>query len=106
MTKTDVPVVWCTRTLVRLNSAQCVRRGRAQFGASICRRVHAEQALGPAEEQDCSRVVPLQAVMIMLLFGLAAQGWMMGAVTAIHCLGLGLLNPAVQGLMSRSVPAN
>src|SRR5438445_8077936 len=42
----------------------------------------------------------------MLLFGLASQGWMMYAVTALYCLGLGLLNPAVQGLMSRSVAAN
>src|SRR5205823_8774604 len=46
------------------------------------------------------------AVVGMLLFGLATQGWMMYAVTALYCLGLGLLNPAVQGLMSRSVPAN
>ncbi|MBV9133243.1 MAG: TCR/Tet family MFS transporter [Chloroflexi bacterium] len=45
------------------------------------------------------------AVLGMLLFGLASQGWMMYAVTAIYCGGLGLLNPAVQGLMSRSVPA-
>ena len=37
----------------------------------------------------------------MLLFGLASQGWMMYAVTALYCLGLGLLNPSVQGLMSR-----
>jgi DHA1 family tetracycline resistance protein-like MFS transporter len=42
----------------------------------------------------------------MLLFGLASQGWMMYAVTAVYCLGLGLLNPAAQGLMSRSVPPN
>src|SRR6195256_4594487 len=42
----------------------------------------------------------------MLLFGLASQGWMMYAVTALYCLGLGLLNPAAQGLMSRSVPPN
>ena len=46
------------------------------------------------------------AIVGMLLFGLASQGWMMYAVTALYCLGLGLLNPAVQGLMSRSVPAN
>jgi MFS transporter, DHA1 family, tetracycline resistance protein len=46
------------------------------------------------------------AVLGMLLFGLASQGWMMYAVTALYCLGLGLLNPAAQGLMSRSVPAN
>src|SRR5919201_4561810 len=44
------------------------------------------------------------AVLGMLLFGLASQGWMMYAVTAVYCLGLGLLNPSVQGLMSRSVP--
>jgi DHA1 family tetracycline resistance protein-like MFS transporter len=46
------------------------------------------------------------AVVGMLLFGLASQGWMMYAVTALYCLGLGLLGPAVQGLMSRSVPAD
>ena len=46
------------------------------------------------------------AVVGMVLFGLASQGWMMYTVTAIYCLGLGLLNPSVQGLMSRSVAAN
>lgn len=46
------------------------------------------------------------AVIGMLLFGVASQGWMMYAVTALYCLGLGLLNPAVQGLMSRAVSAN
>jgi DHA1 family tetracycline resistance protein-like MFS transporter len=44
------------------------------------------------------------AVVGMVLFGLATQGWMMYAVTALYCAGLGLLNPSVQGLMSRSVP--
>ncbi len=46
------------------------------------------------------------AVLGMMLFGLATQGWMMYAVTALYCLGLGLLNPAVQGLMSRAVAPN
>jgi DHA1 family tetracycline resistance protein-like MFS transporter len=46
------------------------------------------------------------AVIGMLLFGLANQGWMMYAVTALYCLGLGLLGPAAQGLMSRAVPDN
>jgi len=46
------------------------------------------------------------AALGMLLFGLASQGWMMYAVTGLYCAGLGLLNPAVQGLMSRSVPGN
>src|SRR5919202_5047315 len=46
------------------------------------------------------------AVLGMLLFGLASQGWMMYAFTALYCLGLGLLIPSAQGLMSRSVPAN
>jgi len=46
------------------------------------------------------------AVVGMLLFGLASEGWMMYAVTALYCAGLGLLNPAVQGLMSRAVPGN
>jgi DHA1 family tetracycline resistance protein-like MFS transporter len=30
----------------------------------------------------------------------------MYAVTAVYCLGLGLLGPSTQGLMSRSVPGN
>jgi hypothetical protein len=42
------------------------------------------------------------AVVGMLLFGLPSQGCMMYGVTALY----GLLNPAVQGLMSRSVAAN
>src|SRR6266508_368820 len=46
------------------------------------------------------------AVVGMVLFGLASQGWMMYLVTALYCLGLGLLNPSIQGLMSRAVPAN
>jgi DHA1 family tetracycline resistance protein-like MFS transporter len=46
------------------------------------------------------------AVVGMLLFGLSSQGWMMYAVTALYCLGLGLLNPSVQGLLSRAVPSN
>lgn len=46
------------------------------------------------------------AVVGMLLFGLATEGWMMYAVTALYCLGLGLLNPSVQGLLSRAMPAN
>jgi DHA1 family tetracycline resistance protein-like MFS transporter len=46
------------------------------------------------------------AVIGMLLFGLANQGWMMYAFTALYCLGLGLLGPSAQGLMSRSVPPN
>src|SRR5262249_33838003 len=44
------------------------------------------------------------AVVGMVLFGLASQGWMMYAVTALYCAGLGLLNPSIQGLMSRAVP--
>jgi MFS transporter, DHA1 family, tetracycline resistance protein len=46
------------------------------------------------------------AMLGMLLFALATHGWMMYAVTALYCLGLGLLGPATQGLMSRNVPAN
>lgn len=46
------------------------------------------------------------AVFGMVLFGLANQGWMMYAFTALYCLGLGLLGPSAQGLMSRSVPPN
>jgi DHA1 family tetracycline resistance protein-like MFS transporter len=52
-------------------------------------------------------VISLGIAMVgMLLFGLASQGWMMYAVTALYCLGLGLMGPAVQGLLSRAVAAN
>jgi MFS transporter, DHA1 family, tetracycline resistance protein len=51
-------------------------------------------------------VALIVAVLGMLLFGLASQGWMMYACTGLYCLGLGLLGPSAQGLMSRSVPAN
>jgi MFS transporter, DHA1 family, tetracycline resistance protein len=40
------------------------------------------------------------------LFGLATEGWMMYAITAGYCLGLGLVGPAMQGLTSRAVPAD
>lgn len=46
----------------------------------------------------------LVATISFFLFGLATQGWMMYAVTAVYCLGLGLCGPAMQGLMSRAVP--
>jgi MFS transporter, DHA1 family, tetracycline resistance protein len=46
------------------------------------------------------------AVAGMLLFGLASEGWMMYVVTGFYCLGLGLLQPAIQGLMSRAVAPN
>jgi DHA1 family tetracycline resistance protein-like MFS transporter len=46
------------------------------------------------------------AVIGMLLFALATEGWMMYAVTAVYCAGLGLLNPSIQGLMSRAVAPN
>jgi DHA1 family tetracycline resistance protein-like MFS transporter len=44
------------------------------------------------------------AVLGMVLFGLASQGWMMYGITALYCLGLGLLGPSVQAVMSRAVP--
>jgi MFS transporter, DHA1 family, tetracycline resistance protein len=46
------------------------------------------------------------AVLGMVLFGLASEGWMMYVVTALYCAGLGLLNPSIQGLMSRAVAPN
>ena len=46
------------------------------------------------------------AAVSFFLFGLSTQGWMMYAVTASYCLGLGLSGPAMQGLMSRAVPAD
>jgi DHA1 family tetracycline resistance protein-like MFS transporter len=41
----------------------------------------------------------------MLLFGLATQGWMMFAFLVPYCLG-GIAGPALQAIMSGSVPAN
>lgn len=41
----------------------------------------------------------------MLLFALASQTWMMFAFTAVYCLG-GIAGPALQGEMSKAVPAN
>lgn len=41
----------------------------------------------------------------MVLFGIAAQGWMMYAFTLIYCLG-GIAGPALQGIISNHVPAN
>ncbi len=41
----------------------------------------------------------------MILFGVAAQGWMMYAFTLIYCLG-GIAGPALQGIISNHVPAN
>jgi DHA1 family tetracycline resistance protein-like MFS transporter len=57
-------------------------------------------------EQRTLLVSLVVSVVAMALFGLAYEGWMMYAVTGIYCLGLGLLGPAVQGLMSRVVPAD
>jgi DHA1 family tetracycline resistance protein-like MFS transporter len=44
------------------------------------------------------------SLVCFILFGLATEGWMMYAVTAGYCFGLGVVGPAMQGLMSRSVP--
>ena len=41
----------------------------------------------------------------MLLFALADKTWMMFAVTIVYCLG-GIAGPALQGEMSKAVPAN
>lgn len=57
-------------------------------------------------EQRTLMLSLLIAVVGMLLFGMASQGWMMYACTALYCLGLGLLNPSAQALLSRSVPAS
>lgn len=38
-----------------------------------------------------------------LLFALATEGWMMYAFTIIYCLG-GIAGPALQGIMSNSIP--
>ena len=46
------------------------------------------------------------ASITFILFGLATEGWMMYTITAFYCLGLGLCGPAMQGLMSRVVPAD
>lgn len=38
-----------------------------------------------------------------LLYALATEGWMMYAVTIVYCLG-GIAGPALQGIMSNSIP--
>lgn len=40
-----------------------------------------------------------------LLYGLAAQGWMMYPIIVLYCLG-SIAGPALQGIMSSSIPAN
>ena len=44
------------------------------------------------------------AAVAFVLFGLATTGWMMYAVTAVYMLGLGVIGPSAQGLMSRAMP--
>ncbi len=44
------------------------------------------------------------AAVSFVLFGLATSGWMMYAVTAVYMLGLGVIGPSAQGLMSRAMP--
>ncbi len=39
------------------------------------------------------------------MYAFATQGWMMYAITAVYCLG-GIAGPALQGLMSNTVPPN
>lgn len=39
-----------------------------------------------------------------LLFALATEGWMMYAFTIVYCLG-GITGPALQGIMSNSIPS-
>jgi DHA1 family tetracycline resistance protein-like MFS transporter len=46
------------------------------------------------------------ATVAMFLFATATQAWTMYPITGLYCLGLGLIGPAVQSLMSRSVPAD
>lgn len=40
-----------------------------------------------------------------VLYGLAAQGWMMYAITVVYCMG-GIAGPALQGIMSGVIPPN
>jgi DHA1 family tetracycline resistance protein-like MFS transporter len=40
-----------------------------------------------------------------VLYAFAAEGWMMYAITIIYCLG-GIAGPALQGVMSNTVPSN
>lgn len=40
-----------------------------------------------------------------LLYAIASKGWMMYAVTVVYCLG-GIAGPALQGIMSNSIPPN
>ena len=89
--------------------------GVAQVGASLAvvgllfavsQGALVRPVVGRFGEMRTLMIALVVAVLGMVLFGLATQGWMMYAVTALYCLGLGLLNPAVQGLMSRAVAPN
>ncbi len=40
-----------------------------------------------------------------LLYGIASEGWMMYPVTIVYCLG-SIAGPALQGIMSSTIPAN
>lgn len=40
-----------------------------------------------------------------LLYGVASEGWMMYPVTIVYCLG-SIAGPALQGIMSSTIPAN
>ncbi|HET6315958.1 MAG TPA: TCR/Tet family MFS transporter [Chloroflexota bacterium] len=89
--------------------------GISQVGASLAvvgllfafsQGVLVRPVVGRLGEMRTLIVALAVAVVGMLLFGLASQGWMMYATTALYCLGLGLLNPSIQGLMSRAVAAN
>jgi DHA1 family tetracycline resistance protein-like MFS transporter len=39
------------------------------------------------------------------MYALATEGWMMYAFTVVYCLG-GIAGPALQGIMSNTIPAN
>jgi MFS transporter, DHA1 family, tetracycline resistance protein len=71
---------------------------------AIAQRGLVRPIVGRLGELNTLKSSVVVAAIGMLLFGLASPGWMMHGVTAL--LGLGLLGPVAQGLMSRSVPDN
>jgi MFS transporter, DHA1 family, tetracycline resistance protein len=56
-------------------------------------------------EKKAILIGQIAAVISFTLYGLATQGWMMYAIIALGSIG-GLAGPALQGIISKGVPAN
>jgi DHA1 family tetracycline resistance protein-like MFS transporter len=107
LSQTGLQTVWVPYTTYRYNwSVADVGLSLAIVGLlfAVSQGVLVRPVVARFGEMRVLTVALMTAVVSMVGFGLATQGWMMYAVTAFYCLGLGLLNPATQGLMSRVVP--